>query len=331
MSVYTPIAKEEVIVVYLPYTHSFGVRINLGTMIDRSKFDLYESHISKSHRADYRIERMFYFSHATKHASRISKDRYKIRESIENRYEAHLRPEDQPPLPSNLILKNKNTKTENEKDTKPFAEERSNYHLRTDDSEATVKLEAQQSPSGILKSRNPSLANASNASCADLNPFRQVNGNLNPFRKGGDDLNPFRQPTSKQSLEEKSIAEKYRNLFEKRVKTVLTRSAEGSTNIKISEGETYEYIINNLRLENIKLKADIQQLESKLKDVTFCATGLGKMMTMIEKQSQEKMEGMTTLLEGLSEKIILLKNTSKPKKNKWLKIFSRKKKDRKDQ
>lgn len=172
--------------------YAFGVRKNLGAM-ERSQIDLYESDRNKSYRAKYRLERAFYSSNSTKHASRISKDRYKIRERIENRYEALLRPEDQPPMPSNHILKNKNTKMEMKKDTKPrCAEERSNYHLRNDDSEAAVNLELQQSPSGKLLSRNHFFANASNTSCINVNPFRQVISDLNPFRKLSADLNPFR-------------------------------------------------------------------------------------------------------------------------------------------
>ena len=146
--------------------------------------DLHESERTKLYRTEYRLERAFFYSQAEKHASRKSKDQYKIRESLESRYEYHLRPEDQPSLLSNNVFKNKEMKngkrngkgkgTEKEEEARPvFVEKRSSHFIRFDKSEAAVRIEPQKSTSFKIMSRNPFISDTSSFDRADTIPFRQ--------------------------------------------------------------------------------------------------------------------------------------------------------------
>ena len=135
------------------------------------------------------------------------------------------------------------------------------------------------------------------------------------------------ESSANQPLDRVSLAKRYRELFEEHDKTALKRSAQESENSK-----THEDFINNLRMENIQLKADNEQLENKLKDTLDFARDIGSRMKTLMKQSQDKFDQMSSQVEGAFEKISILKsNKSKPKKNRWLKVFSRKKKDPRDQ
>merc|ERR1719428_2293621 len=134
------------------------------------------------------------------------------------------------------------------------------------------------------------------------------------------------ESSANQPLDRVSLAKRYRELFEEHDETALKRSAQESKNEK-----TREDFVNNLRMENIQLKADNEQLENKLKDTMDFARDIGSRMKTLMKQSQEKFDKMSSQVEGAFEKINILKiKKSKPKKNRWLKVFSRKKKDPRD-